>query len=438
MAEIKPLAHVAVVGGGTVALLAAVALARALPGSRITLVPCAVPEDALADHAVSGGAALQRLHARLGIEDALLFARAGATPWLATRYRGFGPAGEFFVGHGVAARDPAGGFAPEPSLASLLAEQELCLPPGQEGAEHVDVLLRLDPEAYRGGLHALARQAGVQIIERAMRARGSVHAIEADLIVDASGSGWVRAEQGDATWLASDQTGQVRRLCRSFAPTATPASLCDTVTKSAAGYLIEQPGRHRVAWTTSWADMQHDARMRQALEAASGAPATPPVVFRPGRLSTPWLERVVAIGDAAARFAPLGSLNLHLAAAQILLLLELLPGGTSPFVECAEYNRRAGLLADHAQDFVLCQEGKHGTPFFAQRIDQFRRRGWIPELAEGCVSIDAWAQLMIGLGIEPGELPRLRAMNKKEVAGVIRARQARQSRLLTAARPYRV
>lgn len=437
MAEIKPLAHVAVVGGGTVALLAAVALARALPGSRITLVPCAVPEEAVADHAVSGGAALQRLHARLGIEDALLFARAGATPWLATRYRGFGPAGSFFVGHGAAARDPAGGFAPEPSLAALLAEQELCLPPAQAGGEDLDVLLRLDPPAYRAGLHALARQAGVQTVEPAMQARGSVHAIEADLIVDASGSGWVRAEQGGAAWLAWDKAGQVRRLCRSSAPTATPASLCDTITKRAAGYLIEQPGCNHTAWTACWADAQHDARMRQTLEAASGAPATLPVVIQPGRLGTPWLGRVVAIGDAAARFAPLGSLNLHLAAAQILLLLELLTGGTSPFVECAEYNRRAGLLADHAQDFVLCQEGKQGTPFLAQRIDQFRRRGWIPELAEGCVSVDAWAQLMMGLGIEPGELPRLIAMNKEEVHGFIRARQAKVSRLLTAARPYR-
>ncbi len=438
MVEVKPLAHIAVVGGGTVALLAAIALARALPGSRITLVPCAVPEDALADLAVSGGAALQRLHARLGIGEALLFARAGATPWLATRYRGFGPAREFFVGHGAAARDPAGGFAPEASLASLLAEQELCLAPGQEGSEDVDVLLRFDPDAYRAGLQALARQAGVQITGQAVAASRSVNAEEADLIVDASGSGWVRAEQGNAAWLAWDENRQVRRLCRSSAPAATRASLCDTVARRAAGYLIEQPGLYHTAWTACWADPQDDARMQQALEAASGAPATQPVAVRPGRLGEPWRGRVIAIGDAAARFAPLGSLNLHLAAAQILLLLDLLPGGTSPFAECAEYNRRAGLLADHAQDFVLCQQGKQGTALLEQRVDQFSRRGWIPELAEGCVPADAWAQLMIGLGFEPGKLPRLRAMSDEEVTSATRARQANRSRLLSAARPYRV
>ncbi len=438
MVEVHPLAHIAVVGGGTVALLAAIAIARALPGSNVTLLPCAIPEEALADHAVSGGAALQRLHARLGIPEALLFARAGATPWLATRYRGFAPAGDFFLGHGAAARDVAGGFAPEPSLASLLAEQERCLLPEQEGSEAIDVLLRFDLDAYRAGLHALARQAGVQIAEQAVVANGSVHAIGADLIVDASGSGWVRAEQGSAAWLAWDAGAQVR-LCRSSA--AAPAvrvSLCDTITKRAEGCLIEQPGRHRTAWTACWADPQDDAPMQQALEAASGAPATQPIAVRPGRLGTPWQGHVVAIGDAAARLAPLGSLNLPLAAAQILLLLDLLPSGTSPFAECAEYNRRAGLLADHAQDFVLCQQGRQGTALLAQRVDQFSRRGWIPELAEGCMPTDAWAQLMIGLGIEPGKLPRLRAMDQEEVASATRARYANRSRLVSTAGPYRV
>lgn len=444
MVEIRPLSHVAVVGGGTVASLAAIALARSLPVSRISLVPYAIPGEALADHAVSGGGALQRLHARIGIGDPLLFARAGATPWLATRYRGFGHVGDFLVGHGAAARDPAGGFAAEPSLASLLAAQERWLLPEQEGSGELDVLLRFDLAAYRAGLHALAKQAGVQVTPPAVAAGvpglrlENGNTLEADLIVDATGSGWVRAGQPHATWRDWAQDAQLRRLCRSSAPAAMRASLSDTVTKVGAGYWMAQPGRHQTSWTACWADAQDDARMQRALESASGTRVSEPIAFRPGRLDMPWQGNVVAIGDAAVRLAPLGSLNLHLAAAQILLLLDLLPRETSSFAECAEFNRRAGLLADDAQDFVRCQQRKEGSALLAQRVDQFSRRGWIPELAEGCIPADTWAQLLIGLGIKPGTLPRLQAMPQEEVQQAARARESTRSRLLSTAHLYRI
>lgn len=443
MPEPLPLARIAVVGGGAAALLAAVALARALPRTAVVLVPCVVPEEALADHAVSGGAALQRLHARIGIADALLFARAGGTRWLATRYRGCGAQEDFFVGHGAAARDPAGGFAPEPSLAALLAEQERCLLPEQEGSEALDLLLRFDPEAYLAGLRALARQAGVQTQPAVAAGEEgqflrNVGDFGADLIVDASGSGWVHAAQADAAWVDWGQGANLRRLCRSTASREMRVRLSDTVTRVAAGYSIEQPGRDRAAWTALWSDVEDDDRMQRVLAAASGAPVTAPIAFRPGRLERPWQGRVVALGDAAARLAPLGGLNLHLAAAQILLLLDLLPSGPAPFAERGEYNRRSALLADHAQDYVLCQQRQRGGPLLAQRMDQFGRRGWLPDLAEGCVSVDNWAQLLLGLGVTPGRLPRLQASNAEEVARAARARQEQRLRILATAKPYRV
>lgn len=443
MPEPSPLTRIAVVGGGTVALLATLALARALPSTTVVLVPCAVPDEALADHAVSGGAALQRLHARIGIGDPLLFARAGATRWLATRYRGFGRKGDFFVGHGAAARDPAGGFAPEPSLAALLAEQERCLLPEQEGSEGLDVLLRFDPEAYQAGLRALARQAGVQTqLPVAMGEpgllSGNANVVDADLIVDATGTGWLRAQAADSSWLDWSGGAQLRRLCRSSASPARRASLSDTVSRVAAGYRIEQPGSLRTAWTALWAEAEDDEHMQRALADVSGATVTGPVAFRPGRLAQPWQGRVVALGDAAVRLAPLGGLNLHVAAAQILLLLDLLPGGAAPFVERVEYNRRAALLADHAQDYVLCQQGQQGSPLLAQRIDQFGRRGWLPDLVEGCVPVDHWAQLLLGLGVTPGELPRLQARNAGDVASAARARQEQRWTMVATAKPYGV
>lgn len=441
MAEPRPLSSVAIVGGGPVALLAAIAIARALPASRVVLVPCTVPDHALADRIPCGGPALNQLHARIGIAEGLLLARAGASHCLATRYRGWAGGGDFLVGQGAAPRDAAGGFAPGMSLASALADAERFLPPGVPGGDLLDPVLRWDPESYVAGLRMLCRQAGVTTTAPARGAApGPAIALEdgtelrAELMIDASGDGWLRAAAGDAAWVDWSEQTPVDRLQLPTAPGAARLSLCDTVAPIPGGYTITCPGRNGGLRVAGWSSRATNAEaVARALAAADGdgdGSVGAAVAFAPGRLHRPWHGRVVAIGDAAARFEPLGGLNLHLAASQLLLLLSLLPAGEAPFAETAEFNRRAGLLADHAQDMVVVHHGGAGSPMLAQRCDQFARRGWVPELAEGCVSVDRWAQLLAGLGHGPGTLPRMAAIRARggggsgDAAGTVAARDA--------------
>jgi tryptophan halogenase len=176
--------------------------------------------------------------------------------------------------------------------------------------------------------------------------------------------------------------------------------------------------------------------MLHQLARSSGSAPVTAFAIDAGRFAAPWQGRVVAIGDAAARCASLGNANLSLAAAQILLLLDLLPGGSAPFAEVGEYNRRATLLADDARDFVRCQQGVAGSHRLAQRIDQFRRRGWVPELAEGIIPLDHWAQLLTGLGYGPGTLPRAAAMPAEALAAQVAQRDRRHLAQVARARPY--
>lgn len=438
MAEPRPLNRLGVVGGGPVALLAAIALARALPTSDVFLLPCAVPEAALADHAVSGGAALRSLHARIGIGERLLLARAAASHCLAIHVEGIGAQPDFWLGHGAAVRDAAGGFAGEPSLATVLAEAERFLDPGAAGGDLIDPVLRFDPAAYRAGLTMLARQARVRELAPAAGLVGEggialadgTH-FEADLLIDATGTGWVRSAAGQSGWTEADGPA---RSCRGS--TAAQMSLRDRLLGRGGAFLHEQPGLSATTWTGSWEAMADEHRVLDAFASAAGAIPDPVFSIAPGRLATAWQGRVVAIGEAAARFAPTAGLNLHLAAAQILLLLDLLPCGTPPFVETAEYNRRSALLAQDALDFVACLHGGIRSPALAQRIDQFARRGWVPVLAEGCVSVDLWAQLLAGLGHGPGKLPRRTAMPEAEAAAAAAARARTRATRLAGAVPY--
>lgn len=440
MAEPQPLARVGIVGGGTVALLAAIAVARALPTSDVFLLPCPVPEAALADHAVAGGAALHALHARIGIGERLLLARAGASHCLATRVEGLGGRAACRIGHGAAVRDAAGGFVAEPSLAALLAEAERFIAPGQAGGELLDPVLRVDPEAYRTGLAMLARQARVAQLAPALGWAGQGQValadgtrFEADLLIDATGSGWVRdgSGSGGGAWIDADGPDRCCRL------TAGPRlSLIDTLREQGGGVLLEQPGRAATHWTACWRSGEDAQAVLDGLATASGGTPGAAFAIASGRREHAWHGRIVAIGDAAARFAPSASLNLHLAAAQILLLLDLLPSGAAPFAEAGEYNRRTALLADHALDVAAALQGGGGSALLAQRSDQFARRGWVPELAEGLVSVDFWAQLLAGLGHGPGRLPRRAAMPDAAVAAAAEARQRAHAALLADAQPY--
>ena len=170
------------------------------------------------------------------------------------------------------------------------------------------------------------------------------------------------------------------------------------------------------------------------------------VPVEPGRLDEAWRGNVIALGDSAASFEPLGWLNLDFAHRQVGLLLELLPGLAINPLERAEFNRRSALMADRARDYVAaCYAAPAARKVYpdlarsdelALVLDQFARRGRMPFLEETPLSAQEWVTQLHALGIRAGE--GLLSQAGDPVAAE-RARQAFAARCraaLDAAPPY--
>lgn len=462
------LTRVAVFGGGQVALLAATALARTLPRTRIVLVTTQVEGGALADLAHTSLPSLARLHRRIGIDEAGMLRRAAASHRLAIRYRNWrANGGDWTIGYG-AAPDPvlSGGFATQwqgaaaaarettPSgPAAALAQQERFAAPSDDLASplaDLDYALRFDPEGHTRRLRSLAGHLGIETLAGAPAAverdaDGLVTAyrlddgrrVAADLFVDASGPAAALATlAGDAKVIDWSRQLPVDRIYRVETPPRL--SPLDEVTARADGYVVESPGR--------------DATRRLLCRASAlgGDPRAEwdsGVAISRGRLAAAWTGTVVSIGDAAARFEPLGWCNLHLATCQIELLLELLPGRDIEPLERAEYNRRTGLIADRVRDFVALHHAAPGATAFAalrlersatlaRTIDEHERRGHHPYFEEESIPRDLWLEVLTQAGFAAGPNARAIAVDA-HVRDDLRRRHAdRVAAAVAAGSPY--
>lgn len=421
-----PLQCVAVKGGGQVALLAAAALARALPGTRIVHLPTPVAPAALADRAHTTLPTLARLHARIGMDEAGMLRRAGASHRLATRYCGWlADGGDWLMGYGAAV-DPAlkGGFAARwagmavaaprheeaagPAV-SLAAVERFAMPSDDPASPlaDLDYAMRFEPAAYLRRLASLTAHLGVETGHSAGRA---------DLVLDCAGP----PLESPIGWIDWSKELPIRGL--TFGQAEPRLSVVDSATALVDGYRLASPGRDTCRLITC--------------STGEGA-----IELRPGRLAQPWQGDVVAIGDAAAAFEPIGWCNLHLAICQIELLLELLPGRDIHPLERAEYNRRAGLMADRVRDFVaahhsLLRPELVRSPALTLTLREFQRRGRLPFFEEETIARDLWLQLLAGIGIKPGPSPRIAAMTPDAMAAAREAQIRRNRTALGASHAY--
>ena len=442
----EPLRRIVVVGGGQLGVLAAIALRRALPVSQVVLVGQMPTPASFADWSPTALPFTNKLHDRLGIEESEIVRRAGGSYRLVTRYAGWdlsGSVGTLSFGEvpdpalkTAFARDWGGhrqntsGLATAGSLAQALADAGRFAPPPPDEAtpiSNVDYSLRWNPAAYRDLLIRHAQELQVQYVEgrveRVVAGQGDAIAaieianqgsIEADLFVDCSGP--------EATLLASHP---------GFAMEDWSASL-----PTRAVYLA-QPGRPVIAlddrvilgetgWTTQVAG-------RDGLYVAHGVPegvdretalsalrhdAAAVIALKPGRVAQPWLGNVVALGDATARFEPLGPYHLDLAHRQLELLLEMLPGRAIEPLERAEYNRRSVLMMEGVHHILALHfaSPRAGAiypdarlPALAEEVlDQFGRQGRIPFREESPLLVSEQFALLVALGHRPGLPPAVR------------------------------
>ncbi|QZH75679.1 MAG: tryptophan 7-halogenase [Erythrobacter sp.] len=448
MSEARALPRsVVVAGGGLVAVLAAVALRRALPATQVTVVVTPAEPAAFADHASSASPHGVRLLEKFGMAEADILSRCGGSHRLVTRYADWsGEGAQAVVAYGSATdpalasafvRDWGGGRrgastdAPPASLAEVLAQAgrfaaeqfDPANPPGNP-LPGVEYALRWNAPALRDLVIAQAQAVGVQhrmARTGALRLDESGDALALALALD--GQGEIAADlfvdcTGPAAALLAQMPGAARIDWSAFLPVrqvlcAAPGqpvlALEDRVTLTPAGWLIESTGRdglHRVLGLTE------GAGETQVMAALGGAPVARAVGFVPGRAKESWIGNVVALGDAAALFEPLGNLNLDCALRQLDLLLELLPGLDIAEGERAEFNRRANLLADGARDLVAAHyaapraaalfDPLSHSPELELALDQFTRRGRSPFFEEWPITEQERAALFAAVGIPRG------------------------------------
>lgn len=441
-----PLRRVVVVGGGQLGVLAAIAVRRAVPGCEVVVIGTPASPAAFADTSATAMPFTNKLHDRLGIAEADIVTKAGGSYRLVTLYTGWGGAGQTGVmAYGEAldpalktafARDwgqvrlPGGNVPPAGSLAQVLAEAGRFAPPppGEPTPiSAVDYALRWHPAAYRALLIERAEALGIAYaqgtIDRIEAGDGDTIAaiglagqgmIPADLFIDCSGpqASLLAAHPQFAftDWSASLPT----RHLYIGGSTAPMIALEDRVTLTATGWITEtagRDGRHAILGTP--------APLTQAgAEAVLAAPVQRVIALTPGRVAAPWIGNVVALGDAAARFEPLGPLHLDLAHRQLALLLEMLPGRDISPLERAEYNRRSGLMMEGVQEVLALHfAGIEAQRVFGARvlpgqtgavIDQFLRRGRIPFREESPLLGQERFALLVALGWNPGLPPAAR------------------------------
>jgi tryptophan 7-halogenase len=406
---------IAVAGGGIVGLSAALAFARSLPRTTVTLIETPPDPAAIAERIPVTWPTVHRFHSLIGIDERDLIGNGIATHHVGTVLEA--PRGNWvhaFAPHG----SPAGAvhfdqvwvraqregsartYDSYSAGAALARANKFAQPPGNSD-RRFDYGLRLDPHLYRNLLREQAAGAKANIVtgvveevEREPDGRVSSirlstgDRIEADLFIDSTGpAGRLISEVDDSFEPWSGHP--MHHLCINEVETGELATAA-RIAFLDGGWAGEWPLRGR--------------SLRCIARRDSDGPNA--IAIRPGSRARPWVYNVLALGEAAAAFDPLHGLNLDLAQRAILLAVDLLPGRDCNPLELAEYNRRFALMADQVRDFLALHyqalEGIADVPdSLARRIDQYWYRGRLPFQEDEILNRDDWTAALIGLGFVP-------------------------------------
>ena len=446
MSDGTGLRSIAVFGGGVTALGAAIAFARALPRSTVTLVAMPIEAAAFADTMPTAWHAVLPILDRLGIDDQTMIATGNAIPLLAWRFDDWSLDGRSWStvngppipvpGPGalhqrwldaVRAGTPLPFHALFPS--AVLADSRATTVP--DGVEHG---LAFDQVAFGTALAVAARDAGVRMTRSAIAEvdrgdDGSIRSIDlidgrrmtADLFIDATGPGARLAIRNGRAVTGRAKEARVEWI---------GALPCDRLllhrTPGPAASLIDAYGSTDAGWSVRWSDPRGLVRAvgyRAATtneahvlrQSAAEDPGYPPIVFEPGRSGRGWTNNVLALGDASVQPGPLGRGGFTLALAQLDLALDLLPDRKMEPLLIAEYNRRAAACADRMCDFLAAfywtlpdRDGVRSAldsggppPALVATLAQFAQRGTLPHHDDESVSADAWRAVLLGQGMRP-------------------------------------
>ncbi|MCA0976830.1 tryptophan 7-halogenase [Qipengyuania flava] len=461
-----PLRRVVVVGAGQVGIITAIALKHALRSSEVLIAGEVPGPTSFSDWSSTSMPFTNHFHERLGIAESAIMQHAGGSHRLLTRYTGWdGPddTGVFCYGDSLSPEAKAmfqcgASFGRTSYLAERLVGARRfarTAPDRKTPLSQITHALRWDPAAYRNLLAAKARQLGIASVLGPVTSvdwsqTGSIEAIhvagkdriEADLYVDCSGPrAALLACHPDFAVVDWADALPTRKLYS--AQINNPAvDLEDRISLFQSGWHSRVAGRRAVCISVG---VGKSANEEEVIAALGGKPELQ-LDLAPGRVKRPWLGNVIAVGDASARFEPLGPWNLELAHRQIDLLLKLLPGRQIEPLEREEYNRRSTLMMEAVRDILSIHfsSSRAHTIFdgmalpvgAANVIYHFTRRGRIPFQEEFPLSAQEQFSLLSALGHVPGTSPASRPIDETRKTKIKRQLDTLAAEALAFAPPY--
>jgi tryptophan halogenase len=472
------LRRICIAGSGQVAVITALALRRTVPDAEVVVLGLPGDPAAYADRAATALPFSNKLHDRLGISEEAIIQQAAGSHRLLMRYFGWGAerqSGAMAYGAQLDAQwrtrfanewgggpRNAAGKRPAGSLAEVLADAgRFAVPPGDMPTplDDLDYALRWNMPAYRNLLIEMVQQLGVTYLlgdiaalesdgqgglaAIAVEQQGQIQGkIEADLFVDCSGpAARLLSALPEAKRLDWSTFLPALRLLHAK-PQQGMLALEDRASLLPEGWLVEFASVDGLQITLGIAEnVSEDIALR-----ALGAEPAEMVTLAPGCTKDAWEGNVVALGDAAASFEPLGHLNLDLAHRQLGLLLEMLPGRSIEPLERAEFNRRAALMAQQVRDTLATHyaapraravfEEKPLPESLLHVLDQFTRRGRLPFREEAALLNQEYMALLGALGFAAGATPQSLSQDPREAEAARSAFETQARAALQFAPPY--
>jgi tryptophan 7-halogenase len=387
----KRIGSIAIVGGGTAGWLAASMLARALPGTGITVTVIESPEigtigvgeatippiiDLLRFLSINEGDFVRHTNAtyKLGIKF-YDWKETGHTYW--HPFGTFGAAIQRRPFHHCWHKARALGFAPrlnDFSLCAALAEEGRFRFPDANPDSPTSGLryaLHFDAALVSGYLRSYAERLGVRRIERnvigaTLQSNGfldelqcSDHStVRADLYIDCSGFRGVLIEKvlgtGYLDWssmLPCDRAVAFPTDC--VLPRAPYTRAC----ARSAGWQWKIPLQHRVGngYVYSSAHCTDEQALQDLLATTDSKPLTEPRFLRfvTGRRKLYWHRNCVALGLASGFLEPLESTSIHLVTSGVFHLLEHFPDKDFDQANIDSYNGELIEESERIRDFIV-------------------------------------------------------------------------------------
>lgn len=422
---------IGIVGGGIAGWMAALALVRALPGTRIAVIetdgpdwslgPFGPAEASLADfpawlgdHGVDEGVLLRAARASFSLGTAV----SGWAECDADWFLPFGTIGAPLAGiafHQLAGRIRETGRAlrlADFSLAAIAAASGRFARPSRDPRSilssygyglHFDraglaaVLQAATGLAPAGGFGRAIGEEAVAAVELRDGTR-----IAADLWLDCSGSAALLASRLDRGW--EDWSAWLP---------------CDRVIETWSEVEgVPPPHAHAGAFEAGWQRTVPliGGQGGALFHAAGQLPDQPGAIsLAQGRRAAAWTGNVVALGAAAMLVEPLHGWNLALlrnALDRLIGLLPAAPNGPEP----AEYNRLTAREADRVRDFAILHyktNGRIGEPLWdaarampvpealRHKLDLHASRGRVPLDDEELFGVEDWIAVLDGQGRRP-------------------------------------